>query len=82
MRCGADEDEEQVIARFLGALRPDIADIVQLQQFWTYDDVFHLALKVEKQLSNKTRSTPTRPPPPVRNSAPARTKQIQDLHMQ
>ncbi|GJZ99408.1 reverse transcriptase domain-containing protein [Tanacetum coccineum] len=71
MRCGADEDEEQVIARFLDALRPDIADIVQLQQFWTLDDVFRLALKVEKQLSNKTRSAPTRPPPPVRNSAPA-----------
>nr|GEU53206.1 hypothetical protein [Tanacetum cinerariifolium] len=71
MRCGADEDEEQVIARFLGALQPDIADIVQLQQFWTLDDVFHLTLKVEKQLSNKTRSAPTRPPPPVRNSAPA-----------
>ncbi|GKA88712.1 hypothetical protein Tco_0810476 [Tanacetum coccineum] len=61
MRCGADEDEEQVIARFLGALRPDIADIVQLQQFWTLDDVFRLALKVEKQLGNKTRSAPTRP---------------------
>ncbi|GJX54965.1 transposase, MuDR, MULE transposase domain protein, partial [Tanacetum coccineum] len=52
MRCGADEDEEQVIARFLGALRPDIADIVQLQQFWTLDDVFRLALKVEKQLES------------------------------
>ena len=70
MRCGADEDEEQVIARFLGALRPDIGDVVQLQQFWTLDDVFRLALKVEKQLSNKTRSAPTRPPPSVRNSAP------------
>ncbi|GJU60539.1 RNA-directed DNA polymerase [Tanacetum coccineum] len=70
MRCGADEDEEQVIVRFLGALRSDIADIIQLQQFWTLDDVFRLALKVEKQLGNKTRSAPTRPPPPVRNSAP------------
>nr|GEV96079.1 reverse transcriptase domain-containing protein [Tanacetum cinerariifolium] len=28
MCCGADEEEEQVIARFLGALRLDIADIV------------------------------------------------------
>ena len=70
MRCGADEDEEQVIARFLGQLRLDIVDVVQLQQFWTLGDVFRLALKVEKQLSNKTRSAPTRPPPSVRNSAP------------
>ncbi|GJR24495.1 reverse transcriptase domain-containing protein [Tanacetum coccineum] len=45
-------------------------DEEQLQQLWTLDDVFRLALKVEKQLGNKTRSTPTRPPPPVRNSAP------------
>ncbi|XP_076959895.1 uncharacterized protein LOC143636105 [Bidens hawaiensis] len=39
MRCGIDEEEEQVIARFLGALRSDISDIVQLQPYWTFDDV-------------------------------------------
>ncbi|GJS84250.1 reverse transcriptase domain-containing protein [Tanacetum coccineum] len=31
MRCGFEEPEEQVIALFLGALRPEISDIVQLQ---------------------------------------------------
>ncbi|KAI3498749.1 hypothetical protein L1887_34530 [Cichorium endivia] len=71
LRCGADEEDEQVIARFLGALRSDIADIVQLQQFWTLDDVIRLAFKVEKQLSNKTRATTSRPPQPLRQTTPA-----------
>ncbi|XP_076917521.1 uncharacterized protein LOC143577597 [Bidens hawaiensis] len=74
MRCGADEDEEQMIARFLGALRPDVADIVQLQQFWTLYDVYRLALKVEKQLKAKTRVIPTRNQPPVRSSIASRTQ--------
>ncbi|GJZ28759.1 reverse transcriptase domain-containing protein [Tanacetum coccineum] len=49
MRCAVDEEEEQTIARFLGALRADIADVVHLQQYLTYGDVCRLALKVEKQ---------------------------------
>ncbi|XP_035836015.1 uncharacterized protein LOC118485763 [Helianthus annuus] len=53
MRCGAEEEEEQVIARFFRALRPEIADIVQLQPYWTFADVCQLALKVEKQLRSK-----------------------------
>nr|GEV47197.1 hypothetical protein [Tanacetum cinerariifolium] len=66
MRCRADEEEEQVIARFLGALRPDIADIIQLQQFWTLDDVTRLVFKVEKELSSKTRTITTRLQQPLR----------------
>ncbi|KAD3641639.1 hypothetical protein E3N88_30863 [Mikania micrantha] len=38
MRCGAEEEEEHIIARFLGALRPEISDVVQLQQYWTSDN--------------------------------------------
>nr|GEV97955.1 RNA-directed DNA polymerase [Tanacetum cinerariifolium] len=38
MRCDVDEEEEQVIARFLGALQPHIADVVHLQQYLTYED--------------------------------------------
>ncbi|KAD2806196.1 hypothetical protein E3N88_39573 [Mikania micrantha] len=53
MRCRAEEEEQQVIARFLGALRPEIADIVQLQPYWTFNDVCLLALRVEKQLKTK-----------------------------
>ncbi|GJR91720.1 reverse transcriptase domain-containing protein [Tanacetum coccineum] len=36
LRCGAEEDEEQVIARFLGVLRPDIADAVSLTQYYSF----------------------------------------------
>ncbi|GKA79380.1 reverse transcriptase domain-containing protein [Tanacetum coccineum] len=49
LRCGADEDEEQLIARFLGILRPDIADSVSLMQYYSFSDVCRLALRVEQQ---------------------------------
>ncbi|KAJ0442908.1 putative transcription factor interactor and regulator CCHC(Zn) family [Helianthus annuus] len=53
MRCDLDEDEENVIARFLGALKPEISDAVHLQQFWSFDDVCQLAKRVEKQLLSR-----------------------------
>ncbi|KAM0004285.1 putative nucleotidyltransferase, Ribonuclease H [Helianthus debilis subsp. tardiflorus] len=84
MRCDVDEDDEQVIARFLGGLRPEIGDVVQLQQFWSFDDVCLLAKRVEKQQSLKTkpptrfttnRPTPTTQPTPklepAKSTAPA-----------
>ncbi|GKB00637.1 RNA-directed DNA polymerase [Tanacetum coccineum] len=33
------EEEEQVVARFLGVLKPEIVVIVSLQPYWTYTDV-------------------------------------------
>ncbi|KAL4583477.1 hypothetical protein LXL04_008050 [Taraxacum kok-saghyz] len=33
MRCGAEEPEEQIIARFWGALHPEISNVVQLQSY-------------------------------------------------
>ncbi|GKG19351.1 hypothetical protein Tco_0376450, partial [Tanacetum coccineum] len=55
MRCDVVEEEEQVVVRFLGALKPEIADIVSLQPYWTYTDVCRLALKVEKKLRQRVR---------------------------
>nr|GEZ10697.1 retrovirus-related Pol polyprotein from transposon 17.6 [Tanacetum cinerariifolium] len=52
MRCDVDEEEEQIIAWFLGAFQPHIVDVVHLQQYLTYEDVCRLALKVEKQQKN------------------------------
>ncbi|GJW10794.1 reverse transcriptase domain-containing protein [Tanacetum coccineum] len=40
MRCGVEENEEQTIARFLGGLRTDISDVVYLQQYYSFHDVF------------------------------------------
>ena len=51
MRCDVSEPEEQTIARYLGGLRSEIANVVQLQPYWTYNDVFELAIKVELQLT-------------------------------
>ncbi|GKB16784.1 hypothetical protein Tco_0850707 [Tanacetum coccineum] len=48
MWCDANEEEEQVVARFLGVLRPEITDVVSLQPYLTYTDVCRLDLKVEK----------------------------------
>lgn len=57
MRCAMDEEEEHTIARFLGGLRTEISEVVQLQQYWTYTDVCKLALRVEKQLKGRERAT-------------------------
>ncbi|KAM1570644.1 hypothetical protein ACFX10_035620 [Malus domestica] len=53
VRCGVDELEEQTIARYLGGLRKEIHDVVVLYPHWSYDDVYKLAIKVEKQLKQK-----------------------------
>nr|GEZ88752.1 reverse transcriptase domain-containing protein [Tanacetum cinerariifolium] len=81
LRCDVDEEEEQVIARFLGALQPYIADVVHLQQYLTYEDVCRLALKVEKQQKNQVRTTnsrvtnPSRLPPVVNITKPSSSQQ-------
>ncbi|GKV45251.1 hypothetical protein SLEP1_g52360 [Rubroshorea leprosula] len=53
MKCDVREKEEQTIARYLGGVDNDISKVVQLQQYWTLDDVIRLALRVEKQISKK-----------------------------
>ncbi|GJR09797.1 putative nucleotidyltransferase, ribonuclease H [Tanacetum coccineum] len=53
LKCGIVEPEEQTIARYLRGLRKDIHDVVNLQPFISYSDVYKLATKVEKQLKEK-----------------------------
>ncbi|GJY17139.1 reverse transcriptase domain-containing protein [Tanacetum coccineum] len=55
-----EEEEEQVAARYLGVLRPDIAYVVSLQPYLTYTGMCHLALKVEKQQKNKGKTSTSR----------------------
>ncbi|XP_022899409.1 uncharacterized protein LOC111412720 [Olea europaea var. sylvestris] len=50
LQCEIEEPEEQTIARYLGGLRTEICDVVQLQPYWTFNNVCKLAAKVEKQL--------------------------------
>jgi hypothetical protein len=51
------EPEEQMVAYYLGGLCSEISNVVQLQPYWTYNDVCKLAHKVEKQLKEGRRST-------------------------
>ncbi|GJZ52252.1 reverse transcriptase domain-containing protein [Tanacetum coccineum] len=53
IKCDIVEPEEQTIARYLGGLRSEISNVVQLQPYWTYADVCKLAVKVEKQQKEK-----------------------------
>lgn len=51
------EPEEQTIARYLRGLQSEIRHVVQLQPYWTYNDVVKLSFKVEKQLKESRGST-------------------------
>nr|GEV03542.1 RNA-directed DNA polymerase, eukaryota, reverse transcriptase zinc-binding domain protein [Tanacetum cinerariifolium] len=68
------EEEEKVVAWFLGVLKPEIADIISLQPYWTYTDVCRLALKVEKQIKAKSKGTTSRFTPPTRTAPPTAPK--------
>ncbi|XP_031375447.1 uncharacterized protein LOC116189849 [Punica granatum] len=54
MKCDIVEPEEQTIARYLGGLRSEIRNVVQLQPYWTFEDVCKLAIRVEKQSKEKS----------------------------
>ncbi|KAD4584918.1 hypothetical protein E3N88_22519 [Mikania micrantha] len=47
----------------LRALGADIAEVIYLQQYYTFDDVCRLALRVEKQLASRSKTTPRAPLP-------------------
>ena len=57
LRCDVIEEEEETIARYLAALKPEIADVVHLQQYLSYNDVCRLARKVESQQKKKVSSS-------------------------
>ncbi|GJR18892.1 reverse transcriptase domain-containing protein [Tanacetum coccineum] len=71
MRCDVVKEEEQVVARFLGVLKPEIVDIVSLQP---YTDVCRLTLKVEKHIKAKSRGSTSRFTPPTRTAPPTAPK--------
>jgi len=52
MRSELPKHKEQTIARFLGGLRQDIANMVDLQPYCSFEDVCKLAIKVEQQGKN------------------------------
>ncbi|OMO92485.1 Retrotransposon gag protein [Corchorus capsularis] len=54
IKANINEPEEQTIARYLAGLKISIANIVVLQPYRTLNDVIKLALRVEKQVRNKS----------------------------
>ncbi|GKC50898.1 hypothetical protein Tco_1073643 [Tanacetum coccineum] len=53
LKCGIAEPEEQTIARYLRGLRKEIYDVVILQPFISYNDVYKLATEIEKRVKEK-----------------------------
>ena len=49
IRCELMEPQEQTIARFLGGLRKDITNVVELQPYIFLEEVIKLATQVERQ---------------------------------
>ena len=49
LKCDVVEPKKQTIARYLGGLKKEIAEVIKLQWYWTFNDVRKLALIVEQQ---------------------------------
>jgi Retrotransposon gag protein len=56
MRCDVVEEDEQIVARYLAGLKPELSDVLYLQQYYSYNDVCRLALKVESQQKRRVSS--------------------------
>lgn len=56
IRCELMEPQEQTIARFLGGLRKDIANVVELQSYIFLEEVIKLATRVERQQKRGVRT--------------------------
>ena len=57
IQANVEEDREATMTRFLNELNRDIANVVELQHYMEFEDMVHMAIKVERQLKRKeTRS--------------------------
>ncbi|KAI9156366.1 hypothetical protein LWI28_005047 [Acer negundo] len=76
LRSDINEPEEQTIARFLGGLKRDIANVIRLQPYWSFNDVRKLVINVEQQwmkYSLKTATKPISSNPGSASSIPSKT---------
>ena len=53
IRAGMNEENEEIMARFLNGLNYDIRDVVELQEYVDIEDLLHKANQVEQQLRRK-----------------------------
>ena len=69
IRSGIEEEPEQTMARFLRGLDPSIIEKVNIQPYWSFENVCKFSFKVEKYLKGKkmfssSYNEPTAPPNP------------------
>lgn len=57
LKCDVVEPEEKTITRFMGGLKKEIADVIQLQLYWTFNDVRKLTMNVEQQRKCESKAT-------------------------
>lgn len=59
IRASIDEDREATMARFLGGLNREIANVVELHHYIELEEMVNMAMKVERQLKTKGCNTRT-----------------------
>ncbi|KAH0778701.1 hypothetical protein KY290_005128 [Solanum tuberosum] len=69
------EEEEATIARFLNGLNIEIANVVELQQYVTLDELVDLSVKVEKQIEKKQQNNSWRSRPNTISKKPWSTQE-------
>ncbi|RDY04103.1 hypothetical protein CR513_12224, partial [Mucuna pruriens] len=55
-RANVKEDREVTMTRFIGGLKKEITDVVELQHYMEIEDLLHKAIQVERQLKSKSSS--------------------------
>jgi len=78
IRSGIKQEPEQTMVRFLRGLEPSIAKKVDLQPYWSFEDVCKLTIKLEKYSKGKRSfgnsfAKPTAPPQPFVPTKPKMT---------
>ena len=53
IRCGIEEDNEQIMARFFAGLNKDIQNIVDYKEYRSTNHLFHLACKAEHEVQDR-----------------------------
>jgi len=74
IRSGLEEEPEQTMARFIRGLDPNLAEKVDIQPYWCFEDVCKLAIKVEKHSKRRGvfNHPPTNPAAPLEPSVPTK----------
>ncbi|XP_038973772.1 uncharacterized protein LOC103697756 isoform X1 [Phoenix dactylifera] len=53
IKANIEEDREATMARFIGGLNKEVADVVELQHYVEMEELLHKAIKIEKQIKSK-----------------------------